>query len=466
MMKFCLESKINHSNGVEVFSTLYSLTEELIAIQRKHCILNRLKNQSCDRVALANELLSSRRRCLKHNISVGLFDSLELGLFSEAAINEGECILRIPRSDILVATSQCGNFNDFVRTDPIASAMENVRLSLRLLLDLSDWTESPFYPFIRTLPVSYRTCLYMTPDDVVYLRGSKALEMTALNFQSICRQYAYFFNRFQNSDMPFASAFCFEDYRWAVSTIMTRNNSLPKGMSDVKEMCLVPLWEIINHKFGKVTTYFDAESEELVFCAMETVVSGEQIFMDYGKRTSAEFLLFSGFVPVENPHNHIPITLGVSLSDPLYVERIRLLQLVGLECPLERNIDGDLSSLYDLITFARVFVMDEEQLRHYVHTEESALSTLRMRSFDSNSPLDTKSSDFLAKRFQLLIMAYGSILTESDPAYSKLSAVQRNCERLRAQEVNLLRASLQAIRGDEPPFTSPSHDRLISTPAP
>ncbi|CAH8439365.1 unnamed protein product [Dicrocoelium dendriticum] len=323
--------------------------------------------------------------------------------------------------------------------------MENVRLSLRLLLDLFSWTESPFYLFIRALPVSYRTCLYMTPDDVRYLRGSKALEMAVLNFQFICRQYAYFFNRLQNSHLPFASAFCFEDYRWAVSTVMTRNNSLPKIMSDVKERCLVPLWDMVNHKFGKITTHFDPKSEELVFHAMETVTAGEQIFMDYGKRTNAELLLFSGFVPVKNPHNHIPITLGVSSSDPLHMKRLRLLQLVGLECPLERNITGDLSSLWDLITFARIFVMDEAQLDHYLLSEDSALSALRMRSLDFNSLLDAKSADFLTKRFQLLIMTYGSVLTESDPGFSQLSAMQRNCERLRAQEVNLLRASLQAI---------------------
>ncbi|KAF5398459.1 hypothetical protein PHET_07932 [Paragonimus heterotremus] len=274
----CIESKVTLTNAYEIFNILYSLTQELIELQQNSYTVVRKK----------------------------------WSRISSGVTHRSTCVLRISKDVMLdVSTGSSPEFRSFISQDPIASSMENVALSLRLLNELVLWSNSNYYRYIRSLPISYQTFMDMTPDDLKHLRGSTVLETLVCNFLFICRQYAYFFNRFQDkTGLQITRSFCFEDYRWAVSSVMSRNNLIPKGDEGAKKMCMIPIWDMINHKTGRVTTDFNPESGELIFYAMESTKPGDQIFMDYGARTSAEFLLFSGFVPAHNPHNHVRVTFG------------------------------------------------------------------------------------------------------------------------------------------------------------
>lgn len=44
--------------------------------------------------------------------------------------------------------------------------------------------------------------------------------------------------------------------RWAVSTVMTRQNLVPSSDGKTMIPALIPLWDLCNHKNGKVK-YFD-----------------------------------------------------------------------------------------------------------------------------------------------------------------------------------------------------------------
>ena len=56
------------------------------------------------------------------------------------------------------------------------------------------------------------------------LRGSPALEDALKQFKYVSRQYAYFYRKFQS--MILRDYFTFDEYRWAVSTVMTRQNQV------------------------------------------------------------------------------------------------------------------------------------------------------------------------------------------------------------------------------------------------
>jgi histone-lysine N-methyltransferase SETD3 len=62
------------------------------------------------------------------------------------------------------------------------------------------------------------------PEDFKELRGSPAYEDALKQFKFIARQYAYFYKKFQA--MILRDYFTFDEYRWAVSTVMTRQNQV------------------------------------------------------------------------------------------------------------------------------------------------------------------------------------------------------------------------------------------------
>ncbi|KAF7233186.1 hypothetical protein EG68_04838 [Paragonimus skrjabini miyazakii] len=487
LMRTCIESKVTSTNAYEIFNVLYSLTQELIELQKSKSFVDtrsfadfsfrrKLEKQTENRLDLVNGLISEHSQFVRQKVVTQSFAKNGLGLAAVSRIEEGTCVLRISKDvmldvstgsspefrQCLVLSNACFVSGSFISQDPIASSMENVALSLRLLTELVLWSKSNYYNYIRSLPISYQTFMDMNPDDLKHLRGSTVLETLVWNFLFICRQYAYFFNRFQDkTGLQIARSFGFEDYRWAVSSVMSRNNLIPKGDKDAKQMCMIPIWDMINHKTGRVTTDFNPESGELIFYAMESTKPGDQIFMDYGARTSAEFLLFSGFVPAHNPHNHVRVTFGISNADPLGSKRRRILELIGLEIPLVCHITDKTISLVDVLAFARIFVMNEEELDSLLSSDQSVHDDLRSFGPGLKRTVDHKATDFLVKRFQLLIMAYGPVITVMDSEHANLTPIQQHCELLRTQEIELLRASivhLETIR------SSSDKPETLSTP--
>ena len=75
---------------------------------------------------------------------------------------------------------------------------------------------------------TYNTVLYYLPEDFKELRGSPAYEDALKQFKFIARQYAYFYKKFQA--MILRDYFTFDEYRWAVSTVMTRQNQVRYSM--------------------------------------------------------------------------------------------------------------------------------------------------------------------------------------------------------------------------------------------
>lgn len=76
--------------------------------------------------------------------------------------------------------------------------------------------------------------------------------------------------------------------RWAVSAVMTRQNSVPRvhanpgaqnpsGDSATAMSALVPLWDMFNHSDGKLSTDYDVKANTLRCYAMRDFDEGEQV---------------------------------------------------------------------------------------------------------------------------------------------------------------------------------------------
>lgn len=91
-------------------------------------------------------------------------------------------------------------------------------------------------------------------------------------------------------------------FSWAVSTVMTRQNSMP-GLSggqpagDSQQQylpTLIPLWDMANHIEGDLTTVFNVSEQQVEGSALMDFAKGEQIFIYYGRRRNSAFLTHNG----------------------------------------------------------------------------------------------------------------------------------------------------------------------------
>ncbi|KAL8168972.1 UNVERIFIED_CONTAM: Histone-lysine N-methyltransferase setd3, partial [Gekko kuhli] len=52
------------------------------------------------------------------------------------------------------------------------------------------------------------------------------------------------------SKLPLKDSFTYDDYRWAVSSVMTRQNQIPAEDGSRVTLALIPLWDMCNHTNG------------------------------------------------------------------------------------------------------------------------------------------------------------------------------------------------------------------------
>lgn len=77
-------------------------------------------------------------------------------------------------------------------------------------------------------------------------------------------------------------------------------------------------------------TDFIEEKDSCVNMALRDFNVGEQIFICYGRRSSADLLLYSGFVYPGNVYDGMAIQLGLSSSDRLYAMKAQLCSVMKL----------------------------------------------------------------------------------------------------------------------------------------
>uniref|UniRef100_A0A672QBW4 protein-histidine N-methyltransferase n=1 Tax=Sinocyclocheilus grahami TaxID=75366 RepID=A0A672QBW4_SINGR len=338
--------------------------------------------------------------------------------------------------------------------DRILQAMGNVTLALHLLCERAN-PSSPWLPYIKTLPADYDTPLYFEEEEVHHLLATQAIQDVLSQYKNTARQYAYFYKVIQThpnaSKLPLKDAFTFDDYRWAVSSVMTRQNQIPTADGSRVTLALIPLWDMCNHTNGLITTGYNLEDDRCECVALKDYKEGEQIYIFYGTRSNAEFVIHNGFFFEDNAHDRVKIKLGVSKSERLYAMKAEVLARAGIPASSIFTLhcsEPPISA--QLLAFLRVFCMTEEELRDYLVGDHAInkIFTLGNTEFPVSWENEIKLWTFLETRAALLLKTYKTSSEEDRSMLEKpdLSLHSRIAIKLRLAEKEILERAVSCCR--------------------
>ncbi|XP_064783854.1 actin-histidine N-methyltransferase isoform X1 [Oncorhynchus masou masou] len=348
------------------------------------------------------------------------------GLRATKDIKAEELFLWIPRKMLMTVESAKNSvLGPLYSQDRILQAMGNVTLALHLLCERAD-PSSPWLPYIKTLPGDYDTPLYYEEEEVRHLLSTQAIQDVLSQYKNTARQYAYFYKVIQThpttSKLPLKDAFTYDDYRWAVSSVMTRQNQIPTEDGSRVTLALIPLWDMCNHTNGLITTGYNLEDDRCECVALQDYKENDQIYIFYGTRSNAEFVIHNGFFFQENAHDRVKIKLGVSKSERLYAMKAEVLARAGIPSSSIFALhcsDPPISA--QLLAFLRVFCMTEEELKDYLVGEHAInkIFTLGNTEFPVSWDNEIKLWTFLETRAALLLQTYKTSSQDDQCALEK-----------------------------------------------
>lgn len=108
----------------------------------------------------------------------------------------------------------------------------------------------------------------------------------------------------------YKSGFMYDDFIWAVSCVMSRQNEIPSKSAPSPTLALIPLWDLCNHCSGHISTYFNVESSTCDCYAQQDFKANDEFKIFYGQRSNSELLLQQGFVYHDNEFDSYHIKLG------------------------------------------------------------------------------------------------------------------------------------------------------------
>lgn len=422
-------------------------------IRDNHIIADKLLNKIISiESGILNDLLQKKERIVDKitvwmfkndakidGVEIGEFDGYGYGLKAVKDIKEGDLLICVPRK--LMMTTEFARTSELeflCKNDPMLAHMPNIILALFLLLE--KFKEDSFWkPYIESLPTSYTTVMCFTLQELDELKGSPTYEPAMKQCQNVARQYGYLYNLFQNSSDPASlilkNSFTYEQYRWAVSTVMTRQNFIPaSNPENPMILALIPYWDMGNHANAKLTTDYNVEIDQSEYYSCGEYTSGTQVFMSYGNRPNSDLFLHNGFVHVDNISDGVKLRLGVSKSDPLVSLKTSLLQKLSIPISAEFLLPSSHFMPHGkFIAFLRIFNMDKENLETLMNSEN--VDDLMNTDVDFQ-PADPKTWLFLSNRIKLLLAAYPTSVEEDEDLLKtklepcrKLAILQRLTEK-------------------------------------
>ncbi|WAR19299.1 SETD3-like protein [Mya arenaria] len=359
-------------------------------------------------------------------VEIGKFEGLGFGLKATKDLKEGEKFLTLPRDLMMTPKSaQDSCLGPFIEEDKILQVMPSVVLALHLLCERRT-DGSPWKPYLDILPDTYSTPLYFTPEEIKTLKASPAQSDCMSQYRNIARQYAYFYKLFQSESvqqsLPLKNVFTYDDYRWAVSTVMTRQNQIPTSDGSKMTFALIPLWDMCNHCNGLITTDFNLEQNCSECYSLRKYMKGDQ-----------------------NEHDRMAVKLGISKTDPLFEKKSELLTRCGLLASRTFYLHtGELPVDSDLLVFLRIFQMDDETLEKYAGSNAAELrDVLGDLDMVVSKETETKVWSYLETRTTLLLRGYDTSTEEDEELLkkTKLSPVERLCVQLRCCEKKILQSA-------------------------
>ena len=209
---------------------------------------------------------------------------------------------------------------------------------VQLALLIAHGLQAPDYfykPYLRSLPAQFTTPLYWEKSDFDLIENPvsryNAINSVRAAMMLFVRTVNTFTKAKRTTKMTVKSAsrnplimnnLSWDLFRWSMSVVMTRQNYIPYVdlmTNEVRQShTLIPIWDMMNHEYGKMTTLFDPELDCLEYKAMRSFEEGSEVTMHYGNRSNEQLLIYSGFVSDSaNSYDDFIYLLDTTTSDEL-----------------------------------------------------------------------------------------------------------------------------------------------------
>jgi hypothetical protein len=162
-------------------------------------------------------------------------------------------------------------------------------------------------------------------------------------YKNLIKQYVYVAAQLAALKAPLASAFTLSSFLIAASMVATRQNRLPSARTNTaraqekeeeeeeEDLALMPMWDMCNHaSTGPLTSYYNAATAQLEAAAPRAFAADEQVYIYYGARTSADFVVYAGFLPEPPPDDAVKMRFAMATTGELAQARLALLRAYGL----------------------------------------------------------------------------------------------------------------------------------------
>ncbi|KAF1742426.1 hypothetical protein MXB_500, partial [Myxobolus squamalis] len=271
------------------------------------------------------------------------------GLLCTENLEPQSNIIAIPKKIIIIA-------NDFlthkaliqlVSSDPILSSMPNLLMTYGLLIE-----------FYRGEDPSFRDALSL--------------------WKGVVRQYAYFHLKIieiaQTPDstekneflekLNLSNRFCYEDYRWAVATVLTRAHTVQTSALSDHEIALIPVVDLCQHADTISSLDYNLEEQFVHLSNAMDLHIGDLVPLFYGARTNGQFVINFGFLYDDNIHDFITLKFLFDQDSKFVSQKHTLLLKLGLSEHMGIPINNTFDNVWkgDLVPFMRIYVANEEDI--------------------------------------------------------------------------------------------------------
>ena len=254
-------------------------------------------------------------------------------LFATMPLKKGQTFIAIPRH-CMIRTDDT-TFDEIIDSE-FVRGRANVKLAIILhcyaINTNTTSTSSPhtttnntYAPYINALPSLDQLIMptASTSTTILHQLSSSPISIRALSLIiNTLKIYILFYLHFHHKHHLFTTTktnlklfnlsqngftFTYNQYRWAICTVMSRQNQIPSSSENQQEdniMALIPGWDMCNHNTKNIrllTTYYSTEENALLSLAATHYKINDPIDILYGHRPNSQLFLYMGFL--DDHHN-------------------------------------------------------------------------------------------------------------------------------------------------------------------
>ncbi|KAJ3242833.1 hypothetical protein HDU78_001092 [Chytriomyces hyalinus] len=277
------------------------------------------------------------------------------GVSAACHISQGKIIASVPEKLILsYTTATASSVGTIINSFLLASPAETQLLEskgdpfARQVFTLSCYlaheqfhVESSFWqPYLESLPSDFNLPISWPLLELNALLSGTNLHFIVQERQTMLREWTDLANR---ALAP--TQFTMDQILWAYSAISSR--SFPRHVSrsqfdltnelqvlgsglEVSELCLYPILDMMNHKYGQEIVWESSKETGIRFLAASDIRENDELWNNYGSKGNELLLANYGFVLPANASDHAQITLNIHERDPLYNVRKGAFESLGL----------------------------------------------------------------------------------------------------------------------------------------